>query len=378
MFYSPIGIRLKAGLLFFLIIQLTFAVNISPARGANAAPSVEIVMVGDVMMHTKVLKSGLSSNGTYNYDHLFSNVKAELSGADIAIVNQESVLGGEELKYTGYPSFNSPKELGDAEANAGFNVVLHGTNHALDRLSKGIENTLDFWREKHPEVKVLGIHGSEEDQKKICILNVKGIKIAILNYTYGTNGIQMPKGKGYLVDYLIRSRVREDLRKAREKADFVIVCPHWGREYRLKVHDEQLSWAKDMADWGADLIIGTHPHVIGPIETVAAKDGRSVPVYYSLGNFVNATGGQGRGIGNRMVGLMAKISLYRDKKGKIVIGKTGAEPLVCHLSEDSVTTYLLRDYTEELGEKNLIRRQDAGFSLKYCEELVDKVLRTTQ
>ena len=330
-------------------------------------------MVGDVLMHDRVISSGLKEDGTYDYSHLFEHVKEETEKADIAIVNQETILGGEELRYTGYPSFNSPFEVGDAEAGVGFDVILQGTNHALDRSAAGIERCLGFWDSSHPGIYVLGIHDSAEDQDELCILECKGIRIAILNYTYGTNGIQMPKGKGYLVDYLSEKKVREDMARAEREADITIVCPHWGTEYSLKVSSEQKKWTGIFMDCGADLVIGTHPHVIEPMETLKNATGREMPVYYSLGNFVNATSGRGDGVMNRMVGGMAEITIKPGiKKGDYRI-EAGIRPLVCHLSDEEVSVYFLDEYTEKLAEENLIRRQDPDFSLENCNKLVDQV-----
>ena len=345
----------------------------SDTEADTSGDEVSLIMVGDVLMHDRVISSGLKEDGTYDYSHLFEHVKEETEKADIAIVNQETILGGEELRYTGYPSFNSPFEVGDAEAGAGFDVILQGTNHALDRSAAGIERCLGFWDTAHPGIYVLGIHDSAEDQDELCILECKGIRIAILNYTYGTNGIQMPKGKGYLVDYLSEKKVREDMARAEREADITIVCPHWGTEYSLKVSSEQKKWTGIFMDCGADLVIGTHPHVKEPMETLKDATGREMPVYYSLGNFVNATSGRGDGVMNRMVGGMAEITIKPGiKKGDYRI-ETGIRPLVCHLSDEEVSVYFLDDYTEKLAEENLIRRQDPDFSLENCNKLVDQV-----
>lgn len=368
---------------------------------------ITIVMAGDVLMHDKVIRSGLQEDGSYNFDHLFAHVKEEIEAADIAIVNQETILGGEELKYSGYPSFNSPFEVGDAEAHAGFDVILQGTNHALDRRAKGIENCLDFWEKNHPDISVLGIHDSMEDQQEICIIDTNeltdtvntdsgdkagksvknsagcrngkqqdkkpGIRIAILNYTYGTNGIQMPKGKGYLVDYLNEKKVRADIERAEKEADITIVCPHWGTEYSLKRSGEQERWARLFMECGADLCIGTHPHVIEPLEVIKDDRGSEMPVYYSVGNFVNYTSGTGKGVMNRMVGALAEIRIGRDSRGTVRVLDTKVRPIVCHLSADEIAAYFLEDYTEELAYDNLIRRQDPDFSLENCEKLVSEV-----
>lgn len=345
-------------------------------------PEITLVMVGDILLHTPVAESGRRTEGGYDFSAVFAQMQEEISEADLALVNQEVILGGEELGISGYPSFNAPYELGDALVDAGFDVVLHGTNHALDKGKKGILNCLAFWQEKHPDTAVLGIHADGEDQDEIYVYEQDGIRVAVLNYTYGTNGIPLPGDMPFAVDLLDEERVVPDLQKAQELADFVVVCPHWGTEYTLSATKEQREWAELFAENGADLILGTHPHVIEPIAWIPAEgesggddaeDGTLV--YYSLGNFVNWTSGTGAGVANRMVGGMARVTIGLDEEGKAVIKDYGVEPLVCHVERGfgGVTVYPLDSYTEELAGRNEIVRQDGSFSLDYCRNLVNDV-----
>ncbi|MDE6749224.1 MAG: CapA family protein [Lachnospiraceae bacterium] len=339
-------------------------------------PEISIIMVGDILLHTPVAKSGVQEDGSYNFDAVFENVKDEITAVDLAIVNQEVILGGEELGITGYPSFNAPYELGDALVDAGFDVVLHATNHTLDKGGKGVNNCINFWKSNYPDIAVLGINESEEEQdNNIYVYEQDGISVAILNYTYGTNGIPMPKDMPYAVNLLDEEKVTEDIKKAEELADFTIVCPHWGMEYRLTSSAEQERWTDIFLENGADLVIGTHPHVIEPVEWVSDDNGNEMLVYYSLGNFVNWTSGTGEGVANRMVGGMAEVTICKNENGEAYISDYGVEPLVCHLSEgtNGVTTYLLSDYSQQLAAENMIIMQDSEFSLEYCENLCDEV-----
>lgn len=334
-------------------------------------PEITLVMVGDILLHTPVAESAVRADGSYNFDALFANVGETIREADLALVNQEVILGGTELGITGYPSFNAPYELGDSLVDAGFDVVLHATNHALDKGKRGLENCLAFWKNNYPDIQVLGIYGSEEERDSIYIYEQDGIRLAILNYTYGTNGIALPEGMPYAVNLLEEEQVKADLQKADEMADFVIVCPHWGTEYVLTSTQEQHYWAELFKENGADLVIGTHPHVIEPMEWIGEPDDGGMLVYYSLGNFVNWTSGTGEGVANRMVGGMAKVTIGVNNEGEAVINEYEMEPLVCHLEEgtDGVTVYFLEEYTEELAVRNAIRKQDAAFSLEYCRQL---------
>ncbi len=337
-------------------------------------PSITLAMVGDMLMHERVMESGLQEDGSYQFGHLFQHVEERIQAADIALVNQETILGGTDMGLTGYPCFNSPYELGAAEVEAGFDVILHATNHALDKGKKGAMNCMDFWQEQYPEIPYLGINETQEQQDGIYIYEQDGMKLAILNYTYGTNGINMPADMPYLVDYLDKEKVVKELQLANELADFTIVCPHWGNEYYLGVSAEQKRWTQVFLENGVDLVIGTHPHVIEPVEWVSDDAGNQMLVYYSLGNFVNGTSGTGEGVMNRCVGGLAEIEIGRDDAGQVVIKEYDCIPLVCHIDEgEKYTVWYLEDYTEELAAQNAIIKQDSNFSLEHCKELVEKV-----
>lgn len=347
---------------------------------AEEQDSLSILMVGDILLHTPVEESALQSDGSYDFNAIFANVREEIQAADVAIVNQEVIIGGQELGISGYPAFNAPYETGDALAETGFDIVCHATNHALDKGRKGIINCLDFWQNHYPDITVLGINESEEAQDEIYIREQNGIRIAVLNYTYGTNGIPLPENMPYAVNLLEEEQVKADLEKAEETADFTVVCPHWGTEYELDISNEQKKWTQIFLEGGADLVLGTHPHVIEPIEWVRDEEqGSEMLVYYSLGNFVNWTSGTGPGVANRMVGGMAQITLARSEDGKVYIADYGVTPLVCHVEEgtNGVTVYALDDYTEELAEQNAIIRQDPEFSLEYCDRLCSRVFSTS-
>ena len=328
---------------------------------------VSIVMVGDMLLHTSVSESGKIADDIYNYDHLFTHVKDKIESADIAIVNEEVILGGRELGLSGYPCFNGAYEVGDALVKNGFDVILHATNHALDKGEKGIRNCLNFWQSNYPNIWVTGINGTQEDQdNNIVIINKKGIRIAILNYTYGTNGIDLPKAAPYLVNTLNKDKIEKDVKLAKDnKADYIIVCPHWGIEYQHNQSEEQMKWAKFFSSLGVDLVIGTHPHVIQPVEWIENEEGKKTLVYYSLGNFVNATSGVGDGVTDRMLGEMAMITIGFDEKNEIVVDSYDAYPIVSHVKSgvQNITVYPLEEYTDELALQNEIRQQDPNFSL---------------
>lgn len=316
------------------------------ANADSGVNSVTLLAAGDNLIHIEVVKSGKRSDGSLNYDHLYSNVKDMISEADIAVVNQETILGGDDFPYSGYPSFNSPYEIGDALIEAGFDVVLHATNHTLDMGVKGVQNTLEYW-ESHPAITVLGINKSKEDQNRIQVIEKNGIKIAMLNYTFGLNGRKVPEDKPYLVNMLSKDKMSKDIKKARELADFVIVFPHWGTEYTY----EPIKSQRDLTDFfykqGVDLVIGAHPHVLEPVEWIEEEPGRRMLVYYSLGNFMSY-----QKEAPRMLGGIARVTITRDSGGTY-ISDADITPIVTHYehgpADYNYAIYPLSEYTPELA-----------------------------
>ncbi len=273
-------------------------VEASPSPQPEATPTpytveAKLVAVGDIMMHQRQITSGYNAEEkSYDFRSFFSEVKPILSKGDWIWCNLETTLSGEDLRgYTGYPEFNAPDALADALEYAGFNIVTNANNHSLDRREQGVIRTLEKLH-RHPFVtKGTAASADEADQVKIAVKN--GISLAVLAYTYGTNGIPIPDGKDYLVSLIDPAKMLEDIRAAREKgADLVAIALHFGDEYHLEPNDYQKELVRQLIAGGADIILGSHPHVVQPYEfvTVAEPNGgatRKGLVIYSLGNFIS-------------------------------------------------------------------------------------------
>lgn len=341
----------------------------------SVEPEVSLIMVGDMLMHTPVNESGVQEDGSVNFDHLFTYTKDMIAEADIAIVNQETILAGEELGISGYPRFNTYYEVGDALVEAGFDVILHATNHTMDKGKEGVLNCLAFWETNYPEIAVLGMQDSAKEQEEIYVYEQYGIRIAILNYTYGTNGIPLPADMPYAVNLMDEERIAADVAKAKEQADFVVLCPHWGTEYVLTESKSQRRWAEFFLECGVDLVIGTHPHVIEPVELFTDEEGNEMLVYYSLGNYVNATSSELPDSGIRMLGAMATVTIARNAEGEVYISEYGAEPIVTYVSADKeeIGVYPMEMFTEEMAAGSHTVKIDADFSPAYCEEIWQQV-----
>jgi len=206
-----------------------------PAPVPAPMPQVDtltIVAVGDNLFNDPLFQLS-GGNRTYDFDSYYTQVKPIIEKADIAFVNQETLLAGERFGYSGYPRFNTPQKAGDALVTAGFDVVNHATNHIMDKGEAAILATLDFWN-THPEVKVLGIHRSTETRNQQIIIEKNNIKVGFLAYTYGTNDIPVPRGKSYLVSLIDTAVMIKEIDALRPNCDFLVVSMHWGNEYDLQ------------------------------------------------------------------------------------------------------------------------------------------------
>lgn len=261
-----------------------------------ADATVDFVCVGDNLIQKSIYEQGLL-NGK-KFDYLYDDIKQENKKADFAVINQETIFVDKAGMYSGYPSFGTPIEVGQAIADAGFNIITLATNHALDKGRYGVNVTTSFYDEKG--ITYLGVRKESDDYETYKIIQKYGMKIACFNYTYGLNGGDASdKSKEQdIVDVLPdRETLGKEIADARENADAVIVFIHWGNEYENEPNEEQRSLAQFMCDCGVDVIVGTHPHVIQPWEELSSSKGHKTIVYYSLGNFISGQNIEGTDIG---------------------------------------------------------------------------------
>ncbi len=312
----------------------------------NINSKVTITAVGDNLIHNTIIASGEQEDGKLDYTALYKNIKPDIEAADIAVINQETVLGGESFDYTGYPLFNSPWEIGDAAIDAGFDVFTCATNHSLDMGWAGIEKETEYFSSKKGVVQ-LGVNASAE--RNIVYYEKNDITFALLNYTFGTNNIALPSDKPWCVNLLDKDKVKSDVTEARGNADVVIVFPHWGNENSHKISDYQKEYTKLFSDLGVDIVIGTHTHTLQPVEWVTnEKTKKRMLVYYSLGNFISHQIQL-----YQLLGGMARITV--EKNGdEIEISSAKLVPLVCLYKRNDrgfeFDVYKLGDYTDDIAQ----------------------------
>ena len=255
--------------------------------------SMSLVAVGDALIHGAVYQDAYIGNGNYDFSYMFTDIKPLIENYDLKYYNQETIIGGKNLGVSHYPTFNSPDEIALNLIDLGFNVVSLANNHTLDKGEKGILYSVNFWRDKN--VVVNGQSDSLEDRNNIKIYEMNGIKYAFLAYTDGTNGIKVPSGKEYLVNVYSNEQAKIDIESIKDKVDVIIVSMHWGNEYTHIPTKTQKEEAQYLSSLGVNLIIGSHPHVIMPVDYIG-----DTLVIYSLGNFIS---------GQRPLGLAKIIGL---------------------------------------------------------------------
>lgn len=267
-----------------------------------------LLFAGDAMQHEAQLTAARQSDGTYSYLECFAPVKKMVSDADFAVVNLETPLGGRP--YRGYPCFSAPDSYAEALIESGFDLLLTANNHTLDARDRGLRRTvavLDSLAIPH-----IGTYANAEQRRQRIplIINIKGFKVGFLNYTYGTNGIEIQSDA--VVDYINRETIAGDIAKTRKAgAEIICVAMHWGDEYKLLPNASQKNLAQWLCDQGVDIIFGGHPHVIQPMMLVDNKaTGRKTALFYSLGNFIsNMKTRDTRG------GAISRVTLRRDSLG---------------------------------------------------------------
>ena len=252
---------------------------------------ISMSVIGDIMCHnSQYTDAYVASSDTYDFSYVFEDIKQYIEPADIAIGNIETTFAGKGRGYSNYPTFNSPEQLATNLKDLGIDVLCTANNHSLDKGYSGLTSTLKFLDDAG--ISHMGTYDSAESQNEILIKDVNGIKIAFLAYTYGTNGIPVPKNNPYCINLIDKDLILKHLELAKEQEpDLICVNMHWGLEYKTKQNSEQEELADFLFTNGVDIILGSHPHVLQPMEkkTITLEDGSTKDcfVIYSLGNFIS-------------------------------------------------------------------------------------------
>ena len=317
--------------------------------------SAKLVAVGDNLMHRSCTLSAKNADGTYDFTKHFANMADIFKAADLAVISQDTVLGGIELGATSTETgiFNTAVELADGMADAGINVVLAANNHIMDEGSAGLNTMMSYFSTKYPNITLLGVNNSREAKDEPVYVETNNIKIAMINYSYGSNQTADLDASPYLLNQYDEDWLSDILKQAREEADFIIAFPFWGEQNSMDYTQEQERQAQFLADNGVDLIIGTYPHVVEPVKWITAENGDRTLVYYSLGNFQSI-----QNTVENMLGGQANITISKEEDGTH-ISDYSLDFVVTHYEQresseyyDIVTTYPLADYTSDLAARH--------------------------
>lgn len=324
----------------------------SPADETTATPVEEpetvisFLGVGDNIIYYGNVRDAQSqaegSGYEYNFLPAYSEVADRIAAADIAFINQETLMSGDAFEY--YPHFNGPQDAGRTLTDLGFDVVNMSNNHMADHGPDGLKKTIDFWHTQ--DVTMIGGYYDLQDFDNIRVTETKGVKIAWLSYTYGTNGLSLPSSSPLKIPYINESDIRKQVDSAKKLGDLVFVSVHWGEENYFKPTSEQIYYGQLMADLGVDVILGHHPHVIQPVEWLTGSGGNKTLCIYSLGNFMAEMARD-----YNMVGGIVTFDIVRKGEAKPTIENILFTPTMFHFPRNFYNNkiYLLEDYSEELA-----------------------------
>ena len=316
---------------------------------------VHLVCAGDNLIHDNIYVDAQKDDGTYDFSKCYAPCKKLMEGADVAILNQETLVN-DLYEPSTYPCFSTPTADGDAVVDFGFNVISMSNNHVLDCGPDGLINSLDYWDSKG--VVHYGAYRDEADSEDIKTLEVNGITFAFLGYMEHTNGFFLDDGDPGKVVYLEQEDVIErQIKKADEMADVVVVSCHYGTEIENELNNQQVTLTPKLVEWGADLIIGTQAHALSTCEYLDKPDGGQAFVYYGLGNFLNTMYDP-----NSLVGIFGSLDVNMDfDNNKLTFENVKAIPVISHFEATSYDSmwyncaiYPMKDYTDELMSKNFM------------------------
>lgn len=335
--------------------------------------TIKIALTGDFLWE----QNFYDTHKGYKFGSYFDQVKPYLD-SDLTIANQEVPIGGKELGVSGTAfTYNAPEEIAQQFPGIGIDYVTLANNHMLDMGVSGIENTLDFLDEAG--LKHTGAYRNKEESEKISVVNVKGVKIAILSYTYDTNVGRNSNHVNYFLsssgtfDKEYQEKLKKDIQKAKKKADMVFVSMHWGKEFTYELTDTQKEVAKFLNEQSVDLVIGNHPHNIQPATTLTNKEGKETIVFYSLGNTTSASAAVKRASTDFQnmyeIGALVNLNIVKTDQG-YVFENVKVIPIVNHFEYDHKNFKIIpfKEYTSKQAKKHFRAQFEDNFNKKWLEK----------
>ena len=333
-----------------------------PPVNPEEEEDISMVFSGSIFLNKMPYLSGLKTDNTFDYTHLFTHVTNFIKHADISVAFEETpfYINQNQNKKIKTDFKNTPKELGNAIANAGFKTVVHASSSAYDKSDAGIINTLSFWNNEHPDVKVLGISKSTVSENNYHIFEKNGVKIAIINFATQLTK-SLPKDKNYMVNMLTKEKIELIMASIKNQADFFVACVNWGVKGDKKPSNKQIHFAKMLIAAGVNLIIGNNPDYVQPVSYVKAANGNCGLVFFSLGLFI--------GDGKNNLGSLAHLIITKDKT-RTYISSYSLRPTINHkVNTKNYSVYRLHEYTQELGHQST-KKVDVVKLRKVCKKIM--------
>lgn len=344
------------------------------AAPPGIAGRVHILAAGDNLIHSSIYNQAAArANGNgYDFSYEYDNVDEYIASADIAILNQETLICNDTIEPSDYPYFNSPAALGDHMIDIGFDVFTIANNHILDQHEDGLSACLDYW-ESRPEAKVVGVYRNNEDKAHIRTVTSNGITFSFLAYTESLNGLKLPEDSDIIIGnaYDITG-MTEDIAEAKKISDICIVSLHWGVEDSDEISDTQRDYARRLAEAGADVIIGTHPHVLRDIEMIERNDGGKTLCAYSLGNFVSAQSKP-----QNLIGGILEFFVDKYDDGTFAVEDISLVPTIQHYDAgySNNRVYLYSQYNDSLAGAHGVNTAEGNttpFTCEYIDGILEK------
>jgi poly-gamma-glutamate synthesis protein (capsule biosynthesis protein) len=327
--------------------------------------SLTFIAAGDNLFHESLINSHLIK-GVYDFSPIYTEVKNIIQNADLAFINQETVMADESFGYSGYPAFNTPQSLARTHVDTGFDIINLANNHAMDKGAAGLISTLDYL----DKIEELTVIGARKEGPSARIVTKNNITLGFLSYTYGLNGNTLPRNNPNLVSLIDRKKMEEEITSLRSLCDFLIVSMHWGDEYLLQPNKDQTDLALFLSRLNVDLIIGHHPHVLKSVEKLPRPDGKETLCYYSLGNFASHQRER-----ERIIGGMVSLTFVKQSTDELSIENYGIIPVITYYDKSFKNTkiYPLYSYTEELLNTHALKNFEKGLSFEFFNGVTDRL-----
>lgn len=333
-----------------------------------------LTAIGDVMCHnTQYWDAYDKDTGEYDFSYVFDNISFYTKTTDITVGSLETSFAGEERGYSNYPTFNSPDNLAYSLKKIGVDVLSTAGNHCLDMGFSGLSRTIDVLDDA--DISHLGTYKTQENRDAVLFKYVKGVKIAFINYTYGTNGISVPSDKSFCVNLIDKDLIKKDIESAKsQKADLIVACMHWGTEYRTTANSEQEELADFLFQNGVDVILGNHPHVLEQMEkrTVTLENGSTKDgfVIYALGNFICDQNAE-----NTRNSIILNLTITKHIDGKISIDKADYIPIYMYKNSSlSIKKMKLLDIEKSISEYDSGTNTSIGqTNYNYLKQQLEKI-----